>query len=294
MAGSVVDPSIELGIHSEPVNPLSILGSVTTIGNAMQENKLLRQRVGTNQAVSDAMKQSVDPTTGQVDSNKLMSIVAQDPRAQAGLPEIMSNMQAYRTNQFNLAKSHLDNMSGRISSLLSSPPGSLDQKTVLGAMGQLVAEGMISPKEFAVEASGMPSDEPGIRQFLTTHLNRTLDSATRLTAIFGSPTSINTGGQTITANVSPETGVHQTGTINNTLSPEAAATPTQIGTVQNGANKGAPIQGTEGQFIQEATGAAPPCFPIHASHGTRFVVCCHWGGLGAGRGHGRPCDPSRA
>ncbi len=220
-----LDPNIILNAQAPPPpNPIAIMGQIAQAGEAVQNNKLLQQKVGTNQAVSDATKASIDPQSGQVDTNKLMGILSKDPRAQADLPNIMGQILTNQQQQFSTAQQHLSNMSGRLSTLLKTAPGSLSQKDVLESMGQMLSEGLINPKEFATEAENLPADEGGIRQFLTQHLNRTLESQQRLNAMLGSPTTTETGAGTQYGTFGPETGYHPGPTVTRGLSPEGATT----------------------------------------------------------------------
>ena len=249
-----LDPSVILAAQPPaPLNPLAVMGQVAQVGEATQQNKLLQQKVQTNQAVNDATRAATDPNTGQVDPNKLMGILSQDSRAQADLPGIMNQMQQYQVGQYKLAQDHLANMSGRISTLLETPPGALTQKSVLQSMGSMLSEGLITPNEFATETTGMPSDEAGLRQWLTGHLNRTLDGQQKVNNILGGTTATNVGGAIQMGTQSPETGYHPQANISLGLSPSEVATPTQTGVTA----AGAPVEGTRGQFLQE-TGANVP------------------------------------
>lgn len=249
-----LDPNIILQAQAPPPpNPLAIYSQLAGLQHTTQENQLQRQQIGTNQAVSAATQAATDPNTGQVDDNKLIAILSQDRRAQAGLPEILNQVQQHKMSQYSLAMDHLTNMSGRISTLLKSAPNSLTQKDVLQSMGQMLSEGVLTPNEFATETSNLPQNDADLRNWLTGHLNRNLNSEQKLHAIMGTPTATDTGGQVNLSNVSPETGVHPLATITKGISPESASQPTQTGVTA----QGAPVIGTRGQFAQEAGAPLP-------------------------------------
>jgi hypothetical protein len=248
-----INPSIPLATQAPQINALDIYGKVTDIGHTMLQNKLAQQQINTNNAVSDATKAATDPQTGQVDENRLMTILKSDPRAQANLPEITNSLQQYQKGQLQIADAHLTYMSNRIAGLLATPPGQLGPKQVLEEMVRLHSEGFLSDNEFAQEASNMPQDENGIRQFLTQHMNRNLETKQKLDAILGVPTSTDTGPSVVTANVSPEHPPMVSSVLTKGVSPEVATAPQQIGVTPSLA----PVMGTRGQY-SEAAGAPLP------------------------------------
>ena len=62
----------------------------------IQKNRVelekIQQSLLSNKAVSEAMIQSINPDTNEIDQNKLLSLLARDPRAAYNLPEIANKV----------------------------------------------------------------------------------------------------------------------------------------------------------------------------------------------------------
>jgi len=61
------------------------------------------QGIAANQGVSEAMQQSINPDTGEIDQNKLLSLLGRDPRTAYNLPEIANKVNLNAQSQ-ELAK----------------------------------------------------------------------------------------------------------------------------------------------------------------------------------------------
>ena len=249
--------AIPLGINTTPQDYLGTAGKAMALQGQMNQNRLFQQQYNTNLAVGKAYKEAVDPATGQVDQAKLVNSLANDPTAAYSIPTVMSQQQEFQNKQFELAQKHITNMSNQISSLMATPAGQLTPKTVISAMGDMVSQKMLTPQEMATELASMPQDEGGIRQWLQQHALRYADTATKLNAVYGTPTAYNTGGQTNI--VSTPTGGGAPilrGTIQNTMSPDTASTPQEVVDPNSGA-RGAITRGefAASRGVPGATGA---------------------------------------
>lgn len=68
----------------------------------------LGQGIASNQAVSDAMKLSTNPETGEIDQNKLLSLISQDPRAAYNLPTIANQVNQNAKSQEDAKQARID------------------------------------------------------------------------------------------------------------------------------------------------------------------------------------------
>lgn len=76
-----VDTSFYPTAQPQPFNPLTTIQGYAGAAHAMGENQLLQQQIRGRAALGKAVQASTNPSTGQVDTNKLTSLVSQDPDA---------------------------------------------------------------------------------------------------------------------------------------------------------------------------------------------------------------------
>lgn len=148
-------------------------------------------------------------TTADV-SNKLM----QNKQIQLGL----------QTGQLELANQHAKVIQDNLTSLMGKPD--LNTKDIISSLSGLIAQQRITPQEAAQELGTLPQGEGGsdpssdqLRSHLQPYLLRSMDAQQRMNAIYGSPTTINTGGSTQVNTVSPINGVRSLASIPSTLPP---------------------------------------------------------------------------
>lgn len=250
-----VDTSIYTAVQPKPLNPLTTFGSVANTANAMNQNRLFQQTFKARKAIGQAYQNAIDPTTGQLDTNKLLGSVAADPNAGFMAGEVAAQALARKQaelgiqkDQLDLANKHLTNMNNRIGSLLAMP--NVTQKQVISSVGDAIAEGAITPKIAAQELASMPNDPAQLKGWLTEHLVRNLDSQQKVQALYGQIQSVDTGGQVNILAASPITGARSLGTIEKTMSPGEAATPVPV--FNAGSNQPALI--SKGQFANATNG----------------------------------------
>jgi len=229
-------PQVDTSIYrtSAPANPLATVGSAASTINALNENKLFGQTFGARQAIGDAYQNSIDPTTGQLDTNKLLANVAHDPRAafMAGdvAQQALARQQAQlniKTQQLNLGLTHAKAMSGFFGQLAANP--NLSMKDITSAATEMVSEGLISPQEAAAEFPNVPSDSAGMKAWALQHYQRYMAMQGQLQAALPKPQVVNAGGQQVVIDTNALTNPNITGTrIVNSLSPGEAATPTPV------------------------------------------------------------------
>lgn len=249
-----IDPTIPLGIQA-PQSPLqSIQQPIQTAQGllALRQNSL---QLNANRAISDAYSQSVDPQTGQVDFNKLQSLAAQNG-AGAFLPQFMGQIAQqrnsqlqYDTGKLDLALKQQQGIRGMIGSLAVDPDiGKADLSTkIAGQISDAVSNNLLPLDQGIREIQSIPTDPKAQAQWIQNHLINSLSGEAKLAALKPQISTVNTGGQTQVVATNPLTGAPTiTGSIQNTLSPESAAS--RISAVgPNGEPGTVPLGSTVGQ-----------------------------------------------
>lgn len=210
-----VDTSM-YGHQPKPINPLEMMNSAASTANLMGQNRLLQAQIGLGKHYSGA----VDPHTGAVDTNKLLSSVSSDPMTAPATGdavklsnELNQPMQTYdasgrgsyitrqelqrKLNLPQMSQAQIDNthtrfdsMESAATSLIQKPDLSL--KDIVSATGNLVAEGHITPQEAATEFANMPSGPNGgpptqeqLRQSLAEKLQKINSTKATYSAVYG-------------------------------------------------------------------------------------------------------------
>lgn len=218
-------------VQQAPQNPLSQFATFANTQNALNQNAQFQQMFQARQAIGPIYQQSIDPKTGELDTNKLMSLASQDPRTAWMAGDIAQQAMSRRqtqigidTAQFDLMSKHLNRMNQSLTSLLNNQ--NLSRNDVVSSVGDLVAEGLLTPQMAATELSSMPEGGPQLRNWVTMHMVRNLDTASQLKALYGDVSTVNTGGQTKIIAASPVTGAREIGSLTNTMDPGTASSPT--------------------------------------------------------------------
>lgn len=183
-----VDTSI---YRSQQRSPLSDLGTLAGIANAVNQNRLFQQQFGANIATSQAVKQATNPLTGETDWGRAAGIISQGPAAY-NLPQFMGQVQEQKQRQvglqkseFELADQRLNALRSALVSVVSNPQAGPND--VINAASKLVAQGVITPKMAATQLAGMPRDSEGIRKWVTQQLIDTMDAQQKVAALYGTP-----------------------------------------------------------------------------------------------------------
>jgi len=111
-----LDTSIPLQVKTPEYNPLQQALQVAQF-RYMNANGLAQQQaVNANRATSQAYQQAVDPTTGQLDTNKLSSLIAANPDSaynyaatMKGVQDMRQAQQTYDKGQIGLNSDQIDN-----------------------------------------------------------------------------------------------------------------------------------------------------------------------------------------
>lgn len=235
-----IDPSIALNANApKPINPLQQALSVAQYRALNASGLAQQQQLDANRATSAAYQQATDPTTGQVDNNKLVGILSHNPDAAYNLPQVIQGINTQKQQQQTLQTGQID-QSLKAQTALRSGLGSLLTKPDLSpqdvsnfATTQLQA-GAITPQVYQAELQSMPQDPAQLRPWLAQHFNSALSSETQLSNMKPQFASINSGPATVAVNQNPNAigangqpmGVGSVGyTVQNGLSPSEALSP---------------------------------------------------------------------
>jgi hypothetical protein len=242
-----IDPSIALNANApKPINPLQQALSVAQFRALNASGLAQQQQLDANRATSAAYQQATDPTTGQVDNNKLVGILSQDPAAAYNLPQVIQGINTQKQQQQTLQTGQID-QSLKAQTALRQGLGSLLTKAdlspqdVQGFATTQLQSGAITPQIYRAEMQSMPQDPTQLRPWLAQHFQSVLSAEQQMANMKPQYSTINTGPANIAVNQNPyavgpngqQIGVGTVGyTVQNGLSPSDAATPVTVN--QNG------------------------------------------------------------
>jgi hypothetical protein len=171
-------------------------------------------RLGANQAISDAYRQSVDPNTGEVDFGKLQSIASQNG-AGAFLPEFMGQIAQqrnsqlqYDTGKWEQAMKQQQGVRSAIGSMVIDPNlGKTDMAPAIAQQIFKMVQGGLLPLDAGVrELKDVPADPGQQKAWVTNHLINSLSGEMKLKAMMPEKVTADTGLGTAYYNRNPLTG----------------------------------------------------------------------------------------
>lgn len=218
------DPTISLGVKApEALDVVGMASKYGALANTLNQNRLFQAK----QAVGAAVQQATNPMTGQVDWDAAKKLIAQSPAAAMGAPEFATQALegqgkeiANATAKTGLANTQVQALAAAVGTLKDdATPGD-----VAGRLAFLQKSGQISPDLANETAGSLPDDPEALKTWIHEMRLRSLSPEGALTARFGAPTAINTGGQTQVEAISPSEGTADPLlTLKNTLSPSELA-----------------------------------------------------------------------
>lgn len=276
--------AIDTSIYSQiqpPQNPLTTVGQVASVNNALANNRLLQNENALFQARSQAGQlaaQAIDPQTGQFDPVRFNKLVAGSNLGPATMEAIQGgNTAATGQNQVGITGQILSqervksitSHQGLLSSILApltTPDANPSKDDVYKAASKLVSNPDLDPDtkkqllgQTAQWLSDLPDDPTQIKARLKGLQLSVQDASARMAAITGQAGLTNTGGKlvpTVTNNYTGSVTQGQGQPIDTTLSPSDASQPVQITNPD-----GSTSYITKGEFLamrQGATGAPGP------------------------------------
>lgn len=233
-----IDPNIALNANApKPENPLQTALQVAQFRAYNANGLAAQQQLNANAATSRAYQQSVDPTTGQLDTNKLSAALAGDPDAAYNYAATMKNVMDARQAQQTLSSNQMD-QAQKAQTALRQGLGSLLTKQdlspqdVQGFAATQLQSGAITPQVYQAEMQSLPQDPAQLRPWVAQHFQSALSGEQQLTNMKPSYNTVNTGPANVAINQNPNAigangqpiPVGSVGyTVNNGLSPTEAA-----------------------------------------------------------------------
>jgi hypothetical protein len=272
-----LDTSIPLQAQAPQFNPLQQALQVAQFRAYNANGQAAQQQLDANRATSAAYQQATDPTTGQVDNNKLIGILSQDPRAAYNLPQVMQGIQnlkqaqqTYAKGQIGLSSDQIDNAQ-KMNTMIYQRLSTLDpndpkfQAKVLQNGVDLINQFHADPSMVMSHLQDIPQDPQGRQQWLQRGLASVSGTLENLKAMTPTPTQVDTGGSIQYKDTNPLTNPGIIGmTMQKTLDPVTASSPVNVigpnntpGVVPRGEMWNAPPLPT-GANPQGAGAPAPP------------------------------------
>lgn len=236
-----LDTNIPLQAQAPQFNPLQMALQAAQFRAYNANGMAAQQQLTANQATSRAYQQSVDPTTGQLDTNKLSSALAADPDAaynyasvMKGVQDMKQSQQTYDRGQIGLNNDQIDNAK-KAYTYTAQRFGTLDPNDpqfsakLLGVAADTVKYGHVDPQVVISSLSNVPQDPAGRAAWLQRSIASAKDAAGQLDSIAPKPTQVDNGAtkQYVDTNPISNPGIVGT-TIQNQLSPESATSPVSV------------------------------------------------------------------
>jgi hypothetical protein len=259
-----IDPSIALNANRPaPINPLQQALSVAQYRAINASGMAQQQQLAANRATSAAYQQATDPNTGQVDNNKLVGILSQNPDAAYNLPQVIQGIGAQKQQQTTLNSTNFD-LAMKQNGFLNQRLGAIDpasptfQADVMRTATDFVHNFQGDPQKVQGQLSDLPPLGSTPQQnslWLQRHLAAIGAVGEQLKSLQPQFAPVNTGPATVAVNQNPLAlgGVGSVGyTVQNGLSPSDAASPITVNA------NGQPTMITKGQFAAAQGGAPAP------------------------------------
>jgi hypothetical protein len=234
-------------------------GLIGLQGNLLQQ-EAMRQQMGANVAASDAMKQAVDPVTGQIDQAKFATLMSQGPGAY-NLPTYLKNATDLQNaqletqnKQFDLQQKQLNFWNGQLGALVQKGQNA-STNDIINSLAGGIRLGMMTPAQAQQYAESIPSAPAERAEWVKQHWIGLQSAKDQANLLIPNVQTIDTGGGVNIVPIDPLTGQPK-GAVTNfqkNLSPEAAAqrisafnpTTGQQGTVSLGST----VQGGANAFL---------------------------------------------
>jgi hypothetical protein len=236
-----LDTSIPLQAQAPQFNPLQMALQAAQFRAYNANGIAAQQQLAANKATSEAYQQSVDPTTGQLDTNKLSALISQNPdsaynyaQTMKGVMDARQAQQTYDKGGVELNNSQRDNYANglkfftqQFATVDPKDPNAAGKIMQIGA--DAVTNGHIAPSVYKAMVNQMPDDPQQWPQFLQQKLASFQDAGAQLGSITPKPTQVDNGAtkQYIDTNPISNPGIVGT-TIQNQLSPESATAPVGV------------------------------------------------------------------
>jgi hypothetical protein len=245
MSGSSVGGAIQPITPYQQPDVIGQAGQIGQLQNLLLGNQQQQQTLAARQAIGQAYSQAIDPKTGQLDSNKLMSLVAGNPNAAYLAGDVAAQAQQRQEEQYKINQAQLSQTANRLgvyksafAPLLSDPSPTPDK--VYSVIQGLGAAGMPTDEIAGDVSATMPVMDPtkmsdpayqsqykqALHSWLTTQWGGNLSGETQASVFRPSVSLVNTGGGIQGVDTNPTTNPGAVGTtLPMTMTPGEAVTP---------------------------------------------------------------------
>lgn len=236
-----LDTSIALNANAPaPMNPLQQALQVAQFRAYNANGLAAQQGLDANRAISAAYQQATDPTTGRVDNNKLMALIGGNPAAAFKLGDVVQSINTQKQQQQTLDRGDIalnndqrDNyasgtkfLTQQMATVDPSDPNAA--KKIIDIGTSAVQQGHIPAAMFKSVVAQFPDDAKEWPQFIQKRLASFQDPGAQLGSITPKPVVQDLGGSYQVNDSNVITNPSYIGsTMNKTLDPGTASTPTQ-------------------------------------------------------------------
>src|SRR5574343_123147 len=217
MSGTLVDRSIARGLNpneGQQTNPLAQFSQIVGLSNDLARNRRENELFGAQQAIGNAMQQSMDPATGTINMESFRKAIAGNPMAGFMAPQALAQAKMLEQGtlqvqqmQAALGMTRLNNLRQSVQGLLAKP--NVTRQEVVTAVGNLLAlpenERPFSAQVAASQLATLPDNPSAIRGWLMGHLASTDQGLQHLQQFLPRPTGVQTGAETRFVDTNPLT-----------------------------------------------------------------------------------------
>ena len=175
-----LDPSIALGVRPiEVQNPLNQYAQVAQLQNFQRQSDLANRAIEQEDLLNQAYAKSIDPTTGQIDANKLRKNMATSGIA-SKLPAAEQSIMQGRKTRTEVEKGELELGIAQADKSIRDISGYNTRADALRHIEQDLAAKKINPQQAQQFVSMLPPDDAGMPQFQLQMLRRALSAKDQL------------------------------------------------------------------------------------------------------------------
>ena len=248
MSGSIIGDQVQaIENGPEQAAPMNY-GQIMEAQNALQQNIALTRQNQAKQAYSQALAGAIDPKTGQIRMDQLVSAARQNPHVAYALqdqlgPDQNTNLttQGIQTNMLKNSAQRAEVIGNGVHGILTRTKGQVLQGDVSDLANSIVSAYPGDPQlpgELTQALSDTANMSPSQRgQYLSNFAKQNQDSLAQIQAQLANTSNIDTGGGALQSTPNLETGTVGVAPgaqfVPKTASPDTLAQPTSVVNAQN-------------------------------------------------------------
>lgn len=230
-----VNGSIPASVNVPQNDLFGTIGKAIALKTGLLQNRMLQQDFSARQGAGEAYQQSIDPQSGELDTNKFMGFIASDPRTAYKAGEYAKEGQDRTLQQANItsaqAKAYNDHF-GLVGAALTPILAGDDfsREGILSHAVNFLGNSAVQPElrkgvqgDIIQLAQQLTDDPEKNKQILTQIAIRNQDAQQRVQTLLGQVQARDTGPNITVQTESPVTGVHPLATMAKGLDPATGA-----------------------------------------------------------------------